>query len=205
MKLYAYCERSASRAAKPGDAIRFVASTENVARDGMIIESGAWDLANYKRNPVVLWSHDMLGARPPIGRAEEVFTQGRKLLADIVFDQGDEFARQVEQKYRTGFLSAVSVSWDSKRMEPGRDGGPPRITKAELLEISAVPVPSDPGALVAGRSMARRAAPPLSMMPADYQRAVRTLAEIIVERWRAQQQRDRELSILLDLDGVPRR
>jgi hypothetical protein len=42
-------------------------------------------------------------------------------------------------------------------------------------------------------------------MPADYQRVVRVLAETVVTRWYAQERRDRELSILLDLDDVPRR
>jgi len=114
--LYAYCERPASRAAdKPGDAIRFVASTEDVARDGLSIESAAWDLANYKRNPVVLWAHQMTGERPPIAKAVDVAVESRRLLASIVFDQGDPFARQVEQKYRDGYLNAVSVGWDRSR------------------------------------------------------------------------------------------
>ena len=200
--LIGYMQQPFSRAAgKPGDPIRFVASTEDTARDGMIIEASAWDLANFKRNPVFLWAHQMTGERPPIGKATDIFTRDRALIADIQFDQGDPFARQVEQKYRNGFLSAVSVSWDTRKMEPGP---PPRITKAELLEISAVPIPSDPGAL-AQRSAGRMLpVPPLSAMPADYQRAIRALAEITVERWRADERRWRELSMITDLD-VPRR
>jgi HK97 family phage prohead protease len=152
--LYAFCERRGTRAAdKPGSPIRFIASTEDVARDGLIIESTAWDLAAYKRNPVILWGHDLMGSRPPIGKAVDIAVRERRLIADIVFDQDDPFARDVERKYRTGFLNAVSVSWDTRKIAPGT---PPRVTKAELLEISAVPVPSDAGALVAGRGLRQR-------------------------------------------------
>ncbi len=156
--LRAYCERAADTAkAEPGTPIRFIASTENVARDGMVIESSGWDLENFQRNPVFLWAHDMMGARPPIGRVDKVFTKSKQLVADVTFDQGDDFARSVESKYRNGFLSAVSVSWDTREFAPPKAAGAaPRITKAELLEISAVPVPSDPGALAQRQARALR-------------------------------------------------
>jgi hypothetical protein len=126
---------------KPGDPIRFTASTEAVGRDGLVIEASAWLLDNYRKNPVVLWAHDYTGQRLPIGRAN-VFAEGRTLVSDIWFDQGDPFAREVERKYREGFLHAVSVGWDTLEQEGNR------VTKAELLDISAVPVPGDPGALI---------------------------------------------------------
>lgn len=146
--LRAYAERADAAPGEPGSPIRFTASTENVARDGLIIEAAGWDLANYERNPVVLWAHDLMGARPPIGRAVKVFVQKKQLIADVQFDQGDEFARMVEQKYRDGYLNAVSVGWDTKEFAPPKGANSvPRVTKSELLEISAVPVGSDPGAL----------------------------------------------------------
>jgi hypothetical protein len=37
------------------DRSRFVASTEVPARDGMIIAADGWQLANYRKNPIVLW------------------------------------------------------------------------------------------------------------------------------------------------------
>lgn len=127
--------------------IRFVAATEEVGRDGMVIDSGGWQLDNYRANPVVLWAHDYLGQHPPIGRAE-VEVKTRKLYADITFDAEDPFAAGIERKYRSGFLNAVSVGWNSLQFEPGDGGnGPLRVTKAELLDISAVPVPGDPNAL----------------------------------------------------------
>lgn len=115
--------------------IRFVASTEGVKRDGLEIKAESWELENYRRNPVFLFGHDYMGSRLPIGRAE-VNVEGKNLIASVTFDPDDEFARQVERKYRNGFLYAVSVGWDS------------RGDTNELLDISAVPVPGDPDALM---------------------------------------------------------
>lgn len=128
-----------------GTPIRFVASTEQVARDGFIVDMTGWRLDNYRTNPVFLWAHDY--ASPPIGKAD-VLVEGNRLMADVTFDQGDDFARQIERKYRDGFLSAVSVGFNAMSFQPpAQKGDAPHITEAELLDISAVPVPSDPRAL----------------------------------------------------------
>ena len=137
-----YAERSADQPSEIGSAIRFVASTEGQARDGLVIEARGWQLDEYKANPSVLWAHDYRGERLPIGRAADVWVDGDRLMADILFDQEDPFAVAVEKKYRSGVLSSVSVGWDSLEVD-GR-----RVTKANLLDISAVPVPGDPDALM---------------------------------------------------------
>lgn len=122
--------------AEAGSPIRFVASTEGIKRDGQNLKMDAWRVDNYRKNPVFLWAHDYMGQHLPIGRAEVGF-EGRRLITEVRFDQDDEFARQVERKYRAGYLHAVSVGWGESE-----DGG------QELLDISAVPVPGDPDALV---------------------------------------------------------
>lgn len=147
MGVYIRAYRADTPAGEPGTPIRFVASTEGVARDGMVIEADGWQLDNYRRNPVFLWAHRY--SEPPIGKAADVRVEGGQLIADIVFDQDDERARSIESKYRNGFLRAVSVGFDVESIQPPK--GPmaaPRVTRAELLEISAVPVPADPEALM---------------------------------------------------------
>lgn len=143
----AFAERGAEAGAA-GEPIRFTASTEGVARDGLVIEADGWRLENYRKNPVVLWAHDYLGKNLPIGRADRVEVVDGRLAADVVFDQADEFARAVERKYRTGFLHAVSVGWETHTIRPSKGGEAPRIAEAELLDISGVPVPGDPDALI---------------------------------------------------------
>lgn len=126
---------------EPGSPISFVASTEPEARDGLSLILENWNLENFEKNPVFLWSHDYWGSRLPIGRAE-VFKDlsARQLKTLVYFDQKDEFARQVERKYREGFLHAVSVGWDSKIVD-GKQ-------QYELLDISGVTIPGDPDALM---------------------------------------------------------
>jgi HK97 family phage prohead protease len=139
------CERAAE--GKEGDPIRFVASSEGIKRDGFNIETAGWQLDNYRKNPVVLWVHDYWGRNLPIGKAT-VAAEDNSLVADIIFDIQDDFAAQIDRKYRNGFLNAVSVGWDTIAFKPAKDGKPPTITEAELLDISAVPVPGDPDALM---------------------------------------------------------
>lgn len=145
--LRAYAERAADNAGNPGDAIRFVASTENVARDGMVIPADAWQLDNFRKNPVALFCHDYF-SRPPIGRVANIEVVDKQLIADVLFDQEDEFALMLERKVRSGVMSACSVGWDTLAFEPGNGPNvPPRVTKADLLDFSVVPVPSDPDGL----------------------------------------------------------
>ncbi len=119
--------------------LRFVASTAGIKRDGMDVDPSGWRVDNYLRNPVVLWAHNY--SQPPIGRAA-IALDSDKLRAEVTFDAGDEFARDVERKYRQGFLNAVSVGWNTLRSDRER------VLEAELLDISAVPVPGDPDALI---------------------------------------------------------
>lgn len=121
--------------------IRFVASTEGVKRDGKTLAVTDWTLDNYRANPVVLWAHDYWGERAPIGRADVLIDAERgALISDIAFDQEDPFARSIESKYRRGFMHTVSVGWDPVKTADG--------PRNDLLDISAVPVPGDPDALM---------------------------------------------------------
>lgn len=134
------------RAASTGAIMRFIASTEDPGRDGMIVKADGWQLDNYRRNPVVLFGHRY--GEPPIGRAD-VRIDGKRLIADVTFDLADPFAASVARKYTDGFLSAVSVGWDTLQTEQSANPSIRAVvTKAELLDISAVPVPGDPGALL---------------------------------------------------------
>jgi len=139
----AYCERAEGDPAElMGTPITFVASTEGIKRDGLDLSMDGGDLENYRANPVVLWAHDYWGNRPPIGRAQDLKVEGKNLKTDVIFDQADDFARSIERKYRDGFLNAVSIGFDPTEFEGNV------VTSWDLLDISAVPVPGDPEALM---------------------------------------------------------
>lgn len=143
----AFAERVNPEATE-GTPIRFTASTEGIARDGLVIEANGWKLDAYRFNPIVLWCHDYLGTHLPIGKAVGLEVDDKRLVADLLFDQADDFARSIERKYRQGYLNAVSVGWNTLQVKPSKGMDAPRISEAELLDISAVPVPGDPDALI---------------------------------------------------------
>lgn len=130
-----------------GDPITFVASTEGIKRDGIDLRVTDWYLDNFRKNPVFLWVHDYWGRTLPLGLVEAV-VEGDKLMAYVRFDQADDFARQVERKYRDGFLHTVSVGWNFIEIDKKR--------RMDLLDVSGVPVPGDPDALVVRQFEAER-------------------------------------------------
>jgi HK97 family phage prohead protease len=134
-----------------GRRVRVVAATGDVARDGAVIHMDGWVLSNYDRNPVVLWGHD--DAQPPIARAvpgARIITENELIETHEFDDDGRSDA--IWRKVVRGFVHAVSVRWLpiewEWRREPGRDQAVLHFLRQELLEVSYVSVPADPGALI---------------------------------------------------------
>lgn len=119
---------------------------------------GAWDLENYKKNPIVLWGHD--GSNPPIGRAIDIREDESGLLAVAEFDTESERGSEIFGLFERGFLNAFSVGFIPKAqvLEPLPDASTKGVvwTEAELLEFSAVSIPANPGAVI-GRDVAEMA------------------------------------------------
>jgi len=109
---------------------------------------GAWNLAKFKANPVVMWAHDY--RRPPIGKAIRIEEDQNGLFSEMQF-AGDEFSAQIFELFKGGFLSAFSVGFNPKNFVVEPIDSERRgivYTEAELLEYSAVPIPANPGALI---------------------------------------------------------
>ena len=149
----AYVVRDAAAPGQPGDPIRFVAANEGQMRDGIDLRMSGARLERYRANPVVGYNHSYWGRDGlPIARGENTSVVGDQLFIDAVFDQDDEFARKVEAKYRAGFLNAVSIGFNVWAWEDGKGsywtGGVAQ--EWELTELSCVPIPMDPDAVVTG-------------------------------------------------------
>jgi len=127
----------------------FTASTSTQDRDGEVIDAAGWDLKNFKKNPVIMYAHDYRSL--PIGKASRVWLSKGTLKNTVEFPpEGTyEFADIVERLVDTGYLKTESVGFIPKKWEDGDGEKAPRrtYTKQELLEISIVPVPSNPDAL----------------------------------------------------------
>lgn len=133
--------------------LRFIASTEDEDRDGDIIRVAGWDLTNFLTNPAHLWAHNMREDLPPIGKSIRIEIQDARMINDVDFFMAEEFelARLAFKAHLAG-VCAESVGF--RPLEAAeRHGSDGRLMgfefkRQELLEISSVPVPSNPNALM---------------------------------------------------------
>lgn len=161
-----YLEAAAS---PEGGLHRVVASTETRDRNQRMIIQAGWELANYRANPQVLWSHDSDSL--PIGAGVVVKVGSHEgtpaLLASLRFHTADlnPFAQRVEAMAAAKHLPGISVGWvpiaDAKTIysESGEYLGSD-FPSSDLLEISVTPIPANPAALRLAASLE---------MPADEQ------------------------------------
>jgi HK97 family phage prohead protease len=144
--------------------LRFVISTGSVDRDYDMISTRGWELDSFRKNSVVLWSHDQKNL--PIGRVVDIGVEGNALKATIDFVPADipEVGPKADAIFKLcqqGFLSATSVGFVpleyelSSRMSPSGKPGLD-ITSALLCELSLVNLPSNPDALIEARSFAEQ-------------------------------------------------
>ena len=123
-----------------------IASDETLDRQGDVLSIDAWDLKNYKKNPVLQFAHDYYS--PPVGIAKNIRIEDKKLLFEPVFHEFTEVARSIKKLYEEGIMKAFSVGFISHTKDSGKESK----IRLELLEISAVPVPANPHAVVVERA-----------------------------------------------------
>lgn len=133
------------------EAMTFVLSDESVNSHGTWVKTSGINLERFKKNPVMLWSHD--SAFPPIGKWENIRIEGDKLLADAVFDEDDALAQAFKRKVEAGLLKACSIGFYAKKfssdvadIKPGQRFE--TIVEAELIECSLCSVGSNENAMV---------------------------------------------------------
>jgi len=145
-------------------------TTETLDRDGEVVLAGGADLANYRKNPIILWGHDYHAT--PIAKTVWIRQDNKGLLAKLVYATTQK-AEEIWQLRKGGFLKGYSIGFIPKQGKTA-DGlpayGPPHekeiaanpawkqarnlVRAFELLEISDVPVPCNPDAL--GRAYASK-------------------------------------------------
>lgn len=130
-----------------------VASEEVEDRHGEVISIDGWNLKNFKKNPQLLWMHNLTHGRSlPIGRAEKIGIRTidgvKKLVFEPVFEEITEFGRTVKRFVEEGWLNTFSVGMLPLEKEDNR------YLKQELLEVSLVPVPALASAEIISRSKA---------------------------------------------------
>lgn len=136
--------------------IDVIASTFAKDSYGTRIDPSGWDLEQFRKNPVITWAHDDRGFTAsggrPIAKAENIRVEDGKLKMRLRFpDQGKfRFADEVFDLLADGFLNAVSVGFEpiEWRDETTEEDGSVRVyTKARLMEVAVVTIPSNDEAL----------------------------------------------------------
>lgn len=136
-----------------------IVSTQDTDRHGDIVMQDGWDLKHFKKNPVILNSHNYGDATEVIGKATrtEVVGKGKsaKLEQDIQFAVNENpKAKVIFDLYAGGYLSAFSVGFIVRAFNE-EDGKTDywTIKEAELLEVSAVSVPANARALAKAKGI----------------------------------------------------
>lgn len=124
-----------------------IATDETVDRHGDSLPVDAWDFKNYKKNPVLQFAHNY--NRPPIGIAKKLKKDGDRITFEPHFHEFTEEAREVKKLFEEGIMQAFSVGFIPHTEGEG-EGAKMRL---ELLEISAVPVPANPSAVVIEKAL----------------------------------------------------
>ena len=131
-----------------GDVHYATITTNDLDRQGEIIDPDGMDIVNFMANGVVLYGHQYSGMESiPVGKVASLAlvheNEQKKWNMGWVF-QGDDVTpliTAVTKSWDRGFLNTVSIGFLAKEY----DGN--IITKSELLEVSIVPVPANPQAL----------------------------------------------------------
>lgn len=136
---------------------KVVISTSGLNSYGFRVLTSGIDIRQYQRNPILLWMHNRpyMGTKNevlPIGTVKDIQVDGDRLTGTLVFDEKDEFAKQIQDKWDAGILKMVSAGLDVKERSsdpsvllPGQTRE--TVTKSKLVEVSVVDIGANDEAL----------------------------------------------------------
>lgn len=127
---------------------RFIGTSEVKDRDGEILVIDGMDFKNFKKNPVVLFAHQ--SRELPIGKVVKVEKDVNKKIVyfDIYFAKSNPFAETLLQMVDEGILKSTSLGFRVTDWEYDEKKEAFLLTKAEIFEISIVPLPSNQDAVL---------------------------------------------------------
>ena len=135
---------------------QFIINTENVNSYGYRILTDGIDYAQYMRNPVVFFMHERDGygnkGSEVIGRCTRLYKEGSTLIAEVEFDEQDEFAKKIAGKVERGYIRMASMFAEIKEVstQPQHilEGQVyETVTACKLVEISIVDIGGNDNAL----------------------------------------------------------
>lgn len=166
------------RASDSGRVVTFRASTPTIDGHGSIVRPEGIKTERFEANPVFLWAHDgyrTFGGAPKlehvIGRINAYARDTQAFDIDVEFatEEVNPHGEKAFRLVKAGFLNAVSIgfnplSWHWETIE-GREVLV--FDSVELLEVSLVPIPSNPDAVALVRSLMAALTPPGGAAPQE--------------------------------------
>lgn len=136
----------------------FVISDESLNSYGFRVLTDGIDTSLFEKNPIALWVH----SRPygwdknreplPIGKWVNLRRDGKKLIADLEFDEDDEFAVSLMKKVEKGIINmvsaglrAITTSDDPAVLIKGQTR--PTVIQCLLMEVSLVDIGANRNAM----------------------------------------------------------
>ena len=133
-----------------GPVMDFIASDDTLDRYSERVRADGWLLENFKANPVIPDCHDYSSITKILGRAQSIGVVEGKLVNRVEFALCNPMGQLAFDLAKGGFLKSQSVGFIPIEWEKGngKDGAERIYTKQELLEVSMVVVPANPGATI---------------------------------------------------------
>lgn len=136
--------------------MRFICSDETINSYGFWVLAAGIDTSRFSKNPVMLWNHSRsYGSKDdvlPIGYWKDLRIENGQLTAEAVFDEKDDFARQIAGKVRDGVIRACSIgirilstSTEPQHLKPVQTRE--TVISCELREISLCDIPANGNAV----------------------------------------------------------
>lgn len=178
----------------------FIASDDSIDRYNEVIEQNGWQLENFRANPVIPDCHDYSSIARILGRAVSVSAASGKLLNRVEFCLDNPLGNMAYKMAKNGFINSQSVGFIPIEWTNGDAGEPDRTyTKCELLEISLVVVPANPGATVEATAIGKalRAG---ALEKTDLSDAIKFLQHLITDK-----STRKEVSETLEIISLARR
>lgn len=133
------------------DEMDFIGSDGSVDRYNEVIETKGWVLENFRANPVIPDCHDYSSITKILGHATSVSVKEGRLVNRVKFCLDNPLGLMACKMAKGGFIKSQSVGFIPLEWTNGIGKDQPSRTysKCELLEISLVVVPANPGATLA--------------------------------------------------------
>ena len=139
---------------------QFIVNSENVNEYGYRVLTDGIDTVQYMRNPVVLFMHNRYDSEnrgsEVIGRVVKLYVENKQLIAEVEFDEADDFAKKIAGKVERNIIRMASLYADvietsmaPEMLLPGQ--AYETVTKCKMVELSIVDIGGNDDALKLSR------------------------------------------------------